>query len=160
MGMESFFVIILPNGISHKNGQNSVNIYDGSSDLSLEKFKYILSNIPYISHIINENEINIENKYLMKIVQEENKVKTIEVESCLYYLMNDDEILKELLLYMNQLDLKLFHPGIGYFEGVTDYLLNLKIFYKDKYNNYLYKYEYLFKDKNILPGNDFYKNIK
>jgi hypothetical protein len=159
MGMESFFVIILPGGISHKE-ENGANTYEGNSDLTLEIFNHILSGMPYIFHIINENEINIENKYLMKLIVENSKIKIIEIESCLYYLMNDDEMLKRLLLYISQLGLKLFHPSIGYFENVIDYLLNLKIFYKEKYNNYLYKYEYLFKDKNILPGDNFFKYLK
>jgi len=159
MGMESFFIIILPDGISHKK-ENDINIYEGNSNLTLDIFKHMLSDIPYKFHINNENEINIDNKYLIKLEVENNKIKTIEIESCLYYLMNDDDILKGLLLHINKLCLKLFHPSIGYFENVIDYLSNLKIYYKTKYDNFLYKYEYLFKNKNILPGNNFYKYIK
>ena len=157
MGMESFFVIILPDGISHKKGEYNVNKYEGNSNLTMELFKRNLSDVPYKFNVINEDEITIENKYLMKLWLEDKKIKVIEIESCLYYLMNDDEVLKELLLHATKSGLRLFYPGIGYFENVVDYLVNLKIFYKAKYDNFMFKYEYLFRNKNILPGNNFYK---
>jgi hypothetical protein len=161
MGMESFFVIILPKGVFHKKSKNGSNIYEGNSGIGHDEVKNILMNIPNISvEKYSNNDIAIMKKYLLKQFYDNNKLLFIEIESCLYYLSTNDSILFDMISYFIKLGFNVFHPGIGSVNDLKCFMEKLKIFYKEKMELFIKKYGYLFKSNNILPGNEFFKNIK
>jgi hypothetical protein len=161
MGMESFFVIILPKSVVHFKDEYGVNIYKGVSNINYHDIKNTFDNIENIIYIdIPKLLCHIRNKYLLAPCFENNKLLYINIEACLWYLSNDNNEINNLLSYFLHKGYNVFHPGIGLLNSnINDFINHLRDFYKEKCDIFISKYSKYFKEEAVLPGSYFYKKI-
>ena len=161
MGMESFFIIILPEGIKHFKNEYGNNDYIGESNVTHDELKEFFSHINGISYFdIDELSCHVSNKFLIKSFFRNNKLVYLCMEACLWYLENNiNDIIDILNIFINK-NFHPFHPGINsIYNTINEFVENLKEFYHLKTNNFIARYSTFFLNENILPGNFFYRRI-
>ncbi|MDR0524412.1 MAG: hypothetical protein LBG90_00890 [Spirochaetaceae bacterium] len=156
--MESFFIIILPPGIYHKKDTSGCNFYAGESAIEYQDLEKIVSQFFYPIHKKGKG-INIMNKYALKFCFHTRFIQDITMESCLYYLKNDKETIKNILSVFIKNNFSVFHPGFGYLENLNNFVETLELFYEIKMKIFIEKYNHIFIGKDILPK-DFYKILR
>jgi hypothetical protein len=161
MGMESFFIIILPEGISHTKNEYGINVYKGESSITYNRLKEIFDEIDGIIYIDSlKLYCHISNRFLLKPFFDDEKLLYISLEACLWYLENNtNEIISLLNIFSKGFNA--FHPGICYVNNTfIDFVKNVSFFYKEKIDDFINKYSEYFATEDILPGDYFYKKIK
>lgn len=156
MGMESFFIVALPNSIDHVITESGNHDYQGNSSVLCDDAIKLIKSLPKSKKLTSFFDYKVQDFFLLKLFCENEKLITINIEACLWYLCNQDEKLLELLTIFQEKDLRLFHPEVGYLNNCVDFIEKLRIFYKKKMEIFIMKYGYLFRNKNILPGKYFY----
>jgi hypothetical protein len=161
MGMESFFIIILPKGVYHYKSEDNTNYYKGKSGISIDETKKLLNDLGNLKYIdVQELVCNISNKFLLIPNFENDNLVSIDIQSCLWYLKYaKDEIIRLLSYFINN-KFNVFHPGIGALTySVDDFMEKLDNFYKTNEDIFISKYGKLFRNKDFLPDHYFYDNI-
>lgn len=160
MGMESFFVMLLPKGINMIKDKDRIIKYIGKSNLrtnniiSIIKKNYKISEESnlYIKSYVLEEFINI------KFNEEGEELKDISLEICFFHF---EEGLKKIYeigkLLENKCGVRLFHPGLGLLNDPSfkEFENRIKEFYGNKYANFKKQFGELKENKKVLPNKDF-----
>lgn len=159
--MESFFIMALPNGISHRKVQSGVNYYEGNSEIHVGELCPLLNTIG-LTDIFQADDFvyQYKSRYLLKANIKEDRVCSINIESCLWYLSNDMSNIIKIIESFSSAGWRVFHPAISYYNNLpADYVDKIASFYKRKTEELTVKYHSVFEKGDILPGEHFYKMI-
>jgi hypothetical protein len=161
MGIESFFIIIMPKNVTRSKDELGFDIYKGNSDITYRDLKLLLDSIENLTYL-NTSELacHVMKKYLLTPYFENNKLMSISLEACLWYLIYDNDEIANLLSFFYQKGCNIFHPGIGLLNSsMNDFLNNLRKFYNQKSKAFITKYGRYFENEKILPSSYFYERI-
>jgi hypothetical protein len=161
MGIESFFVIIMPKNVAHFKDEFGNNTYRGNSEVTYHDLKLIFDDIKDITYLnISDLSCHVMKKYLLNPYFENNKLMYIEFKACLWYLFFNNGEISNLLSIFYQKEFNIFHPGIGLLNNsMNNFLSDLKIFYNTKSESFISRYGKYFEKEEILPGSYFYDRI-
>lgn len=161
MGMESFFVVVLPKEVKCVKTENGSNSYIGSSNLQrTEMLKLIRQNF-----LVNDKKTTADTFSLNELVEMDfnctvdDKVINLVLEICFYHYDIGIQIVFELYeLLVGEYDsIRLFHPRVGYIScsSLRDFKDTMDSIYKNKCQTFKNEYGILSNNDKVLPGKNF-----
>lgn len=160
MGMESFFINVIPSGIKPiKKGDGF--FYEGKSKILKEDVLKRINEIYKVNNI-QENEYSIDKVVKLCIEVNEGFVVYFNFEGCFAWYKESLELIYSLIKLINEnsISVTIFHPlGLLCDLGTKiEFIENIEKLYEKKYYEFKKQFgELKFK---VMPGKAFYKEYK
>lgn len=166
MGMESFFVILLPANVSQGKNQYGSIIYTGKSQISSDKFiQFLINSVPSIKPDSDYPEKLVLNDIInIAIEKDENgDLKFLTLEATLFYFEEGIKFFYNLSSLIKQsFPVFLFHPALGNMKDIIfeDFKKSIMNFYREKYEIFISTFGKVENGTNVLPGKSFTKYLE
>lgn len=156
MGLESFFVLFLADGIYEQKDEFGIRKYMGESKISKsDLLEYLESKNMHVQ----DCRFIFEDAIVGLIDFDKNDlVKTISLECCFFHYDEGLELIFKLYKIMkDRFSFQLYHPGITLSENdnITASKEMIKDFYGAKYKQFSEQYGTETNGKKVLPNNGF-----
>ena len=158
MGMESFFIMLLPEGIEEEKDQFGIRKYVGDSKINKESYDDFLN-----QQLEVKDNIYKEFVVIKKTIDDNKKIQQVSLECCFYHY---SEGLKYIIEFWDsikeKLPLRLFHPAIGFISNsnTDEFIKKIKDFYNSKYQAFVEEFGEDSNGNIVLPNEGFTKYLE
>lgn len=156
MGAESFFIILIADGVKEQKDEFGIRKYIGKSNISKSELIEFLE-----SRFVQVENQRFTFEDILEVVIDSDindYIKTISIECCFFHFEEGLELMFELFDKIKiRFPFKLFHPGINRLEGdnkITSIQL-IKEFYDEKYKTFIRDFGIETNGAKVLPNNGF-----
>jgi len=156
MGMESYFVNLIPEGVKSSKVDN-INEFKGQSKLRLKQVSDLVDSHFKLKKYAKDEHI-LEDVLFLRISHEKNILKALSIEGSLSWFEEGLRIIFRLyeLLRENALNIRISHPSQTEINTrcEKEFISAMRDIYKDKYVHF--KENIMHSKACVLPGGHFY----
>ena len=157
MGLESFFILVLPEGIIEINDKLGIRKYVGNSSISVDSMNLFLQNTAGFASGVYKRIVSVN-----ITSHDQLHVQNILLECCFFHYMEGISAIKQFWrLLREKFLLDLYHPGVGANSSEIDvFEEKVKEFYRDKYEAFISEFGADSGGEIVLPNKGFMQYLE